>query len=111
MQTLEKTHPKLQELKTRLAEVNDIESAASLLYWDQATYMPPGGAAARGRQIATLRHIAHTKFTNPEIGQILEDLRDYQAECDYNSDEASLIRIARHDYDRFVISKYLKYST
>ncbi len=102
MQTLEKTHPKLQELKTRLAEVNDIESAASLLYWDQATYMPPGGAAARGRQIATLRHIAHTKFTNPEIGQLLEDLRDYEADCDYNGDEASLIRITRHDYDRSV---------
>lgn len=100
MQTLEKTHPKLQALKTRLAEVNDIESAASLLYWDQATYMPPGGAVARGRQIATLRHIAHTKFTNPEIGQLLEDLQDYQNDCDYNSDEASLIRIARHDYDR-----------
>ena len=68
MQTLEKTHPKLQELKTHLAEVNDIESAAALLYWDQATYMPPGGAAARGRQIATLRHISHTKFTRPAIG-------------------------------------------
>ena len=102
MQTLEKTHPKLQELKTHLAEVNDIESAAALLYWDQATYMPPGGAAARGRQIATLRHISHTKFTRPAIGQLLEDLRDYEANCDYSSDEASLIRIARHDYDRLV---------
>jgi carboxypeptidase Taq len=48
MQTLQKTHPKLQELKTLLTEVDDIYSAASLLYWDQATYMPPGGAAARG---------------------------------------------------------------
>jgi len=102
MQTLEKTHPKLQELRTRLAEINDIESAASLLYWDQATYMPPGGAAARGRQMATLRHIAHTKFTEPAIGQLLEDLRGYEASLPYDSDEASLIRVTRLDYDRSV---------
>jgi hypothetical protein len=53
MQTLEKTEPKLLDLKTRLREIYDIEAAASLLYWDQATYMPPGGAVARGRQLAT----------------------------------------------------------
>lgn len=102
MQTLEKTHPKLLELKTRLAEINDIESAASLLYWDQATYMPPGGAAARGRQMATLRQIAHTKFTDPTIGQLLEDLRSLEASLPYDSDEGSLIRITRHDYERAV---------
>ena len=102
MQTLEKTEPKLQELKTRLTEINDIESAASLLYWDQATYMPSGGAAARGRQMATLRHVAHTKFTDPAIGQLLEDLRSYEASLPYDSDEASLIRVTRLDYERAV---------
>lgn len=102
MQTLEKIHPKLQELKIRLTEINDIESVAALLYWDQATYMPPGGVAARGRQMATLRHISHTKFTDPTIGQLLEDLRDYEASLPYDSDKASLIRITRHDYERAV---------
>lgn len=102
MQTLERTHPQLQELKTRLTEINDIESAASLLYWDQATYMPAGGAAARGRQMATLRQLAHIKFTDPTIGQLLADLRDYEASLSYDSDEASLIRITRHDYEKAV---------
>ncbi|WP_250124181.1 carboxypeptidase M32 [Chroococcidiopsis sp. CCMEE 29] len=102
MQTLEKTEPKLVELKARLTEINDVESAASLLYWDQATYMPPGGAAARGRQMGTLHQIAHTKFIDPAIGQLLEDLRPYEASLPYDSDEASLIRITRHDYERAV---------
>ncbi len=102
MQTLEKTHPKLQELRTRLTEINDIESASSLLYWDQATYMPSGGAAARGRQMATLKQIAHTKFTDPVIGQLLEDLRSYEGSLPYDSDEASLLRVTRHDYERAV---------
>jgi carboxypeptidase Taq len=102
MQTLEKTHPKLAELKTRLTEINDIESAASVLYWDRATYMPSGGAAARGRQMATLQHIAHEKFTSPAIGQLLEDLRPYEQSLPYDSNEASLIRITRRNYDRAV---------
>ena len=41
------TEPKLAELKRRLAEINDLESAGALLHWDQATYMPSGGAPAR----------------------------------------------------------------
>jgi Zn-dependent M32 family carboxypeptidase len=42
------------ELLARLHEVDDLEMAGAVLGWDQATYMPPGGAAARGRQLATL---------------------------------------------------------
>lgn len=102
MQTLEKTHPKLQELKTQLTEISDIDSAISLLYWDQATYMPPGGATARARQLATLRQIAHTKFTDPAIGQLLADLSAYEESLPYDSDEASLIRITRRSYERAV---------
>lgn len=102
MQTLEKTHPKLQELKTRLIEIDDINSAASLLNWDQATYMPPGGAIARGRQLATLRQIAHTKFTDSAVGELLEDLRSYEESLPYDSDEASLLRITRRNYDRSI---------
>src|SRR5438093_1134105 len=45
-------NPKLNELKARLLEVYDLSMAAAVLRWDQATYMPSGGAEARGRQIA-----------------------------------------------------------
>ena len=38
---------KLEDLKIRLAEVNDLEMAAALLNWDQLTYMPAGGVEAR----------------------------------------------------------------
>jgi carboxypeptidase Taq len=43
---------KLQALKTRLIEINDLESAGSVLSWDQETYMPPGGAAAGARVLS-----------------------------------------------------------
>ncbi|HEX6292263.1 MAG TPA: carboxypeptidase M32, partial [Herpetosiphonaceae bacterium] len=93
---------KLHALKTRLIEINDLQASAALLYWDQSTYMPPGGAAARGRQIATLSQLAHEKFTDDTIGKLLDDLRPYEQSQPYDSDEASLIRVARRDHERAV---------
>ncbi|MCF3575857.1 carboxypeptidase M32 [Planktothrix agardhii] len=95
-------NPKYTELLNRLTEINDIKSAISLLYWDQATYMPPGGAPARGRQMATLRRLAHEKFTDPVLGELLEDLRTEEANRPYPSLEASLIRVTCRDYQRAV---------
>ena len=91
---------KYEQLKALLREANDVESAAGVLYWDQSTYMPPAGAAARGRQAAILSQIAHEKSTAPLIGELLEALRPFEAEQPYDSDEAALIRAARRDYDK-----------
>jgi carboxypeptidase Taq len=91
---------KLDELKARLAEINDLESAAALLSWDQSTYMPPGGAAARGRQMSTLGRLAQEKSTSLELGRLLDELQPYGESLPYDSDEASLVRTARRDYER-----------
>jgi carboxypeptidase Taq len=93
---------KLQELKTRLIEINDLKSVAYLLTWDQLTYMPPGGAPARGRHLATLGRLAHEKLSDPAIGKLLEELRPYEESLPYDSDEASLIRVTRREYERAV---------
>lgn len=93
---------KLQELKRLLGEINDLNAAAAVLHWDQTTYMPTGGAAARARQIATLRRLAHEKLTHPAIGKLLDALHSYEECLSYDADEAGLIRIARRDYERAV---------
>ena len=92
----------LRELKIRLAEVNDLSSAAAVLGWDQATYMPSGGGKARGRQMATLEGLAQQKFTDPMIGKLLDELEKNAKDLPYDSDEAALIRKTRRDYDRQV---------
>ncbi len=92
----------LEALKARLMEVRDIGAASALMSWDQATYMPPGGAPARGRQLATLRRLAHEKFTDPEVGRLLDDLQPWAGTLAYDSDDAALVRVARRDYDRAV---------
>ncbi|HRX01798.1 MAG TPA: carboxypeptidase M32 [Anaerolineae bacterium] len=91
---------KLQELKSRLREASDLNSAASVLYWDQTTYMPSGGAAARGRQMAALQMLAQEKATDPAIGRLLDDLQPYEESLPYEDDDASLLRVARRDYKR-----------
>jgi carboxypeptidase Taq len=93
---------KLDELKARLLEINDLQSAAALLSWDQETYMPVGGALARARQLATLGRIAHEKLTDPALGRLLDELQPYAESLPYESDEASLIRVARRDYERAI---------
>lgn len=91
---------KLQDLKNRLQEIADLNGAAAVLNWDQSTYMPPGGAAARGRQQATLSRLSHEKFTDPALGKLLDDLQSYAEGLPYDSDDAALIRATRRDYDR-----------
>jgi carboxypeptidase Taq len=93
---------KLQELKTRLLEISDLNLINALLDWDQTTYMPPGGGEARGRQSAMLSRMAQEKFVDKEIGDLLDDLRPYEESLPYESDDASLIRVTRRDYERAI---------
>src|SRR5258706_4318810 len=95
-------HDDLSTLKTRLKEHNDLESAASVLRWDQATYMPPGGAAARGRQLATLDRLAHDCIANPEVGRLLDRIDASLEKGDEapSTSVAALLRVARRDHER-----------
>ncbi|MEX2162412.1 MAG: carboxypeptidase M32 [Anaerolineales bacterium] len=92
----------LLELKTRLQEVYDLNSVGSILNWDQSTYMPPGGAPARSRQQSILARLAQEKFTDPAIGNLLDQLEKRAASLPYASDEAALIRKTRRNYDKLV---------
>ncbi len=91
---------KLKELKTRLMEISDLNGASSLMGWDQATYMPAGGAASRGRQMATLGRISQDKFVDPAVGKLLDDLSAYEASLPFEHDDAALIRVTRREYER-----------
>ena len=88
------------ELKTRLAEIHDLNKIGSIMGWDQQVMMPPQGAAVRAEQMATLGRIAHEKFIAPETGKLLDGLRPFEESLPYDSDEASLIRVTRDDYDK-----------
>ena len=91
-----------ETLKSRLIEIDDINGAASLLRWDQTTYMPPGGAPARGRQLATLSRLAHERFIEAETGRLLDAAEQETSALPADSDEAALVRVTRRSYEQSV---------
>jgi len=93
---------KLQELNNRAREISDLQSAAALLSWDQTTYMPPGGAAARGRQMALLGRLAQEKLVDPEMGRLLDELEPFMESLPEDDDRAAIIRVTRRQFDRAV---------
>jgi carboxypeptidase Taq len=93
---------KLKELKSRLLEIYDLSMAAAVLRWDQATYMPSGGAEARGRQIAILGRLAHEKLTDPAVGRLLDGLEPEARRLPFDSDEAALVRVTRREYEQAI---------
>jgi carboxypeptidase Taq len=92
--------PRFDELLRRLGEISDLDHASSLLSWDQETKMPPLGAPARAEQLATLARLEHELATAPELGELLEELRELEEDAERESFEASVVRVARRDYER-----------
>jgi len=87
-------------LQQRWSEIFDLGMAAAVLRWDQTTYMPPGGAPARGRQVALLSRLAHDRLTDPEVGRLIDAVERERHPAD--SVEAAFARVARREFDRAV---------
>ena len=61
----------LGQLKNKLREIHHLQDAASVLSWDQETYMPPGGGNIRAEQLATLQTLAHNQLVSSEMEALL----------------------------------------
>src|SRR5712691_9708348 len=79
---------RLGELRRRLLEISDLAASAAVLAWDQATYMPAGGAEARGRQCSLISRLVHERMTDPGLGRLLDRLVAYGESLPHDSDEA-----------------------
>jgi carboxypeptidase Taq len=93
-------HSRFDELLRRLGEISDLNRTSGLLVWDHETKMPPLGGPARAEQSATLARLTHELVTAPELGELLEELRPFEESHDRESFEASVIRVARRDYEK-----------
>jgi carboxypeptidase Taq len=90
----------LRALKERLAEIADLTRVGGVLAWDQKVTMPPGGHPARAEALATLSRVVHEKFVDDEIGRLLERLRPVEESLEHDSDDASIIRVTRRDWEK-----------
>jgi carboxypeptidase Taq len=84
-------------LAARFARLATLGEAASVLSWDAATMMPPGGGAARGDQLAVLAGMSHSLLAAPVVG---EDLADAEAADGLDQWRAANLRLMRHAYIR-----------
>jgi carboxypeptidase Taq len=90
---------KYQELVAHLADLHNLNMAYWLLQWDQNTHMPPGGASARAAQMATLQRIRHEMLISDRTARLIEDASKEVDLSDFDSIEASMIRVAQRDYE------------
>ena len=72
------------------------------LGWDQSTYMPPKGGAARGRQLALVERLAHERRIDPALGRLLDELQPFVDSLPPDDDRAAMHREARRSYERAV---------
>jgi carboxypeptidase Taq len=83
-----------------LKEISTLDSAASLLSWDEQTFMPRKGAELRANQASLLARMSHEKFTDRWLGELLRELEGGELTREQYSDSAVNIRWTRRLYDR-----------
>src|SRR5690606_3674080 len=61
-----------KSLEAKFRRIGALQEAAAVLQWDWAAMMPPGGAAARAEQLATLKVLVHEALTDPRLEELLD---------------------------------------
>jgi carboxypeptidase Taq len=90
----------LGELKTRLAELADLDNIGHLLEWDHNTMMPPNGARSRSEALATLGRISHELLISDETGRLLEAASAELNGAAPDSDDVRSVAVARRHFDK-----------
>jgi carboxypeptidase Taq len=90
----------LDRLRALVGEVMDLKHAADLVEWDERVYMPPSGVTVHGEMSATLRRLAHEKFTSREVGDAIEAARRETSTEDPDSDRARAAAVTARDYEK-----------
>ena len=83
----------LATLKARLADVNALTAAVTIMDWDQQTYMPRGGAEARAQHLGILSRMAHESLTDEAT---LKALAGSTAE---NEDDVAMLKVVQRTID------------
>ena len=72
-------HAELYSLTADLEVITHLHHVASVLNWDQETYMPPGGVEPRAEQISLVLSLAHGRLTGADFRAKLAALVDLES--------------------------------
>src|SRR5437773_6932868 len=90
---------KYRKLAAHLTKVHNLTITYRILSWDQQVNMPPAGDAARAAQMAMVWRLRHELFTSDTTARLLEEAAHEVEGAPFDSDQASLIRVARREYN------------
>ena len=82
-----------------LAEIYDLEGALASGLGPADDDAPEGRGRAVGG-VSDALGLVHERFISDEVGRLLDELAPLEDELDYDSDDASLIRVTRRDWEK-----------
>ncbi|MGH2642640.1 MAG: carboxypeptidase M32, partial [Chitinophagaceae bacterium] len=97
MNQIRSTKDQYDEYRLKMYKIADVRNAAAVLEWDMETYLPEKGTDRRGKQLATLRGIAHEWFAEDALGELLSSLS--QSEQLDEIQHKNILR-TKEDYDK-----------
>jgi carboxypeptidase Taq len=86
-----------RRLHDRFARIATLGECSAMLGWDASAMMPPGGAAARGDQLAMLAGLSHGMLTEPAMA---DDLAEAEAAAPSDPWQAANLALMRHHHTR-----------
>lgn len=78
-----------QALEGRMNELRDLDDVIAVLSWDEETYAPPGGRAARGGHTATVEAVRHQRLVDPALGELIDG---FEADASLETDRKIAVK-------------------
>ena len=88
----------IQALLERMHAISDLGALAALAEWDQQTALPEGAGEVRGHQLATILGALHERWTDAQLGRLLDELEKVVGQSSYTDADRGLVRVARREY-------------
>src|SRR4051812_49282106 len=73
-----------------MRELKDLNGLAGLATWDQETYLPPKGEAARALQQSTLQGLIHERLVDPAVGDWVAEAAQQPS---LTADQRAMLRV------------------
>ncbi len=89
-------------LRQRVRETALLQSTSALLEWDQQTGLPSQADDYRCQQLTFLAGEIHRRRTEPQLGELLNQLSVSSLVADPDSDEAAVVTNLKRDFDKDV---------
>ncbi len=88
-----------EKLLAKFKQILILQSTKSIVEWDMETKMPPRGIGLRSQQLALLSQVEHRMITDPEIGVLLEGIKNHPGYEAMDELQKRNVYLARKQYD------------